>query len=823
MALDFTAGAFSSPVPAPVAACFHCGLPVVGTRAYLLPILGQTRALCCAGCEAVARTIVKAGLESYYETRDVVPALEAVPAGLPAAEIYDDPLAQAQFVSAQGEHRLDALLVLDRIRCAACVWLNERYLRAMPGVLGVTINYTTRRAQIAWDPRTLRLSEIIAAIRGLGYDAFPFDPSRQRLTDRAETRAALWRLFVAGFGAMQVMMYAVPRYIDTNGTLSAEAEQILRWASLVLTLPVILFACGPFFSSALTDLRARRLGIDVPISLGILAGFLASAWATFAGEGEVYFDSITMLVFLLLGARALEAGARRKAALQLDRLARWMPAHAMRLPGRNANSAAERVAAHELRPGDWVLVAAGDTIPADGIVESGSGSADESLLTGESRPVIKRAGCFLIGGSVNIDQPLIMRVTQAGAETRAAAIGRLLERAAAGKPRLVESVDRVAHRLTWVVIGCAIVAYAGWSLIDPARAFWVAVAVLVVTCPCALGLAAPIALTSATGALARRGMVLTRARAIESLATVTDVVLDKTGTLTEGHLRMTGFAPLGRLGRDACLDAALALEAGSLHPVARALRGCADRASMLRSQQAVHFPGSGIEASVGARRTRIGTGKFVGELCGELPVRDRAAAQLTHVYLGDETGWLACFVFEDKLRSDAREMVDALRAQGLRIHLLSGDASSVVTVCANLLGIQIATGDATPQDKHAYVAKLQREGRRVAMLGDGLNDAPVLAQSDVSIAMGDGAALARMNADLVLLSGRLSGVLEARSIALRAMRVIRQNFGWAVVYNGVALPLAVLGLLGPWEAAIGMTASSFAVVMNSARLAYGLR
>ena len=326
MALDITAGVFSSPVPAPVAACFHCGLPVVGTHAYLLPVLGQTRALCCAGCEAVARTIVKAGLESYYETRDVAPALEAAPAGLPAAEIYDDPLAQIQFVSAQGEHRLDALLVLDRIRCAACVWLNERYLRAMPGVLGVTVNYTTRRAQIAWDPRTVRLSEIIAAIRGLGYDAFPFDPSRQRLTDRAETRAALWRLFVAGFGAMQVMMYAVPRYIDTNGTLSVEAEQILRWASLVLTLPVILFACGPFFSSALTDLRARRLGIDVPISLGILAGFLASAWATFAGEGEVYFDSITMLVFLLLGARALEAGARRKAALQLDRLARWMPA-----------------------------------------------------------------------------------------------------------------------------------------------------------------------------------------------------------------------------------------------------------------------------------------------------------------------------------------------------------------------------------------------------------------------------------------------------------------------------------------------------------------
>ncbi len=582
-----TAGVLSSPAPTPVAACFHCGLPVVGTGACLLPILGQTRALCCAGCEAVARTIVEAGLESYYETRDVLPALEAAPAGLPAPEIYDDPLAQTQFVSAQSEYEREALLVLDRIRCAACVWLNERYLRTLPGVLRVAINYTTRRAQISWDPRRLRLSAIIAAIRSLGYDAYPFDPARQRLADRAETRAALWRLFVAGFGAMQVMMYAVPRYIDTNGTLSAEAEQIMRWASLALTLPVIVFACGPFFSSALADLRARRLGIDVPISLGILAGFLASARATFAGGGEVYFDSITMLVFLLLGARTLEAGARRKAAGQLDRLARWMPAYALRLPSRDAITAAERVAAHELKQGDWVLVAAGDIIPADGVLECGAGSADESLLTGESRPVIKRAGSRLIGGSVNIEQPLTMRVTQVGAETRAAAIGRLIERAAAGKPRLVESADRVAHLLTWVVIACAVAAYAGWSLVDPARAFWVAVAVLVVTCPCALGLAAPIALTSATGALARCGVVLTRAQAVESLTGITDVVLDKTGTLTEGCMRMTQLQPLGRIGRDDCLDAALALEAGSLHPVACALHACATRASVTPPQQVV--------------------------------------------------------------------------------------------------------------------------------------------------------------------------------------------------------------------------------------------
>ena len=400
--------------------------------------------MCCAGCQAVARTIVAAGFERYYETRSEA---GPQPQDLPPLEAYDDPLAQKEFVAASGDNLREAALILDRIRCAACLWLSEQWLRQQPGVLRVEINYATHRAHVAWDARRIKLSGILQAIRAVGYDAYPYDPRRQDELERRERRSALWRLFVAGFGAMQVMMYAFPAYLDAGaGTLSAASEQLMRWASLALTTPVMLFSCRPFFAAAWGELRRKRIGLDTPIALGLAAGFGASAWATFAGRGEVYFDSITMLVFLLLGARFVEASARRRAARELDHLARWMPSFALRLRDPADAASVERVPAHQLAAGDRVLVPAGERVPADGVLERGDSSADESLLTGESRPVAKTSGAALVGGSVNLEQPLVMRVTRAGAETQAAAIARLVERAAAGKPRLVERADWLARR-----------------------------------------------------------------------------------------------------------------------------------------------------------------------------------------------------------------------------------------------------------------------------------------------------------------------------------------------------------------------------------------
>jgi Cu2+-exporting ATPase len=499
--------------------------------------------------------------------------------------------------------------------------------------------------------------------------------------------------------------------------------------------------------------------------------------------------------------------ARQRAARSLDRLARWSPAAALRFD----NGAYRPVQAHELAKGDRVLVPAGDRIPADGVVVRGSSSVDESLLTGEALPLAKAPGAALIAGTLNLEQPLEMRVERAGAETRAAAIARLVEHAAASRPRLVAAADRLAHGLTWLVL--AVAALAGLHAGDG----WVTIAVLVATCPCALALAAPVALTQAAGELLARGVALTRSSALETLAAATDVVLDKTGTLTEGNFRIARVDLLGSADERRCRALAAGLEAGSRHPLARALAGVpAEVADEVRN-----VAGQGVEGRAAGRRVRIGTQAFCSELAGAPPRIAVVEASQTPVFLADATGWLAVFFLEDALRPEAATLVDALRRSGLRLHLLSGDHPDAVAAIAARAGFDAATGGALPQDKFDYVANLQREGRVVAMVGDGLNDAPVLARADVSFAMGGGADAAQRQADFVLLGNSLAEVRGTFVVARRTMRVVRQNFAWALAYNAVALPLAAAGWIGPWEAAVGMAASSFIVVLNALRAGRG--
>ena len=806
-----------------VFACFHCGLAVVEPGRHRAVILGEARELCCAGCEAVAGTIVAAGLERYYATREapsaVLPPRREL---LPPPAVYDDASVQSQFVAEIPGGAREAILILDRVRCAACLWLNERYLRSLPGILRVDINYSTRRATVAWAPERIALSGILEAIRSIGYEAWPFDPERQRALDQNARRDALWRLFVAGFGAMQVMMYAAPAYLDSDGTL-ADSAALMRWASLVLSLPVMMFSCQPFFVSAWRDLRARRVGLDAPISIGVLTGFAASAWATLSGAGDVYFDSITMLVFLLLGARYVELAVRQRAARALEPLLAWRPQFAMRLPLPGVAGVPERVPAHALRVGDRVLVPAGESVPADGEVLEGEGAADESLMTGEARAVAKRPGAILIGGSVNLDQGLVMQVTGVGADTRAAAIARLVERAAAGKPPLADAADRIAAKLTAVVLGAAVIAACVWWMIEPGRALWVAIAVLMVTCPCALALATPIAMTAATARMAHCGAILTRGGALQAIDGLSDIVLDKTGTLTEGRLRLDGVELLGTASARECGALATALESGNRHPIARALLesaarpACAD-AAMHATR---HFPGFGVEAHDDCgRRLRLGSARFVGEIAGTL---NGAAAQSSgyggsSAFLARDGEWLAHFRFEDQPRAGAAALVARLKARGLALHLVSGDEPAPVREQAGLHAIANWRAHASPQDKFAYVEALRRGGRKVAVVGDGVNDAPVLAAADVSVAMGDGAALAQQQSDVVLLGGRLEVLDAVLDCGRSTMRVVRQNLTWAIAYNALALPLAAIGWIGPWEAALGMAASSVLVVLNAARL-----
>ncbi|SDH09812.1 heavy metal translocating P-type ATPase [Propionivibrio dicarboxylicus] len=805
------------------ASCYHCGLPIPAGVDLSVTIDGEARAVCCIGCQAVAQAIVANGLADYYRQRDALPESprEAMPRVLDDLKLYDHADFQKSFVRALGEHEREAALIIEGITCAACIWLNERHLAALPGVTGVDINYSTRRARVRWDETRLQLSDILAAIVAIGYRAHPYDVARQEALAHRERRSALWRLFVAGFGMMQVMMYAVPAYLAGEGEMSADIEALLRWASLVLTLPVILYSAAPFFRGALRDLRLRRVGMDVPVALGVGAAFAASLWATLSGSGEVYFDSVTMFIFFLLGGRYLEMTARQRAVSVTEALARLRPAFAARVPGFPAVRTVERVVVDDLAPQDVVLVRPGETIPADGCVLEGTSGVDESLLSGESAPVTKAPGDALTGGAVNVDSPLYFRVEQIGEATRLSAILRLMERAAMEKPQLVALADRIAGRFLEVLLLLAAAVAVAWSFVDPARMLWVTVSVLVVTCPCALSLATPVALTIASGALARLGVLATRGHAIETLARATHFVFDKTGTLTTGEMRLLDTLPLGERDRDACMALAASIEQASEHPLGRALRQAAAGMPLADVSEVAGVPGAGMSARMDGRAVRIGRLAYVGEIHGQaLPEAAAAFAQSddTVIALGDDTGWLALFRLGDAVRPEAAAMLAALRADGRELVLLSGDSARVARRVADALGIATVIAEASPQDKHAYVSGLQADGAVVAMVGDGVNDAPVLALAQVSVAMGSGSQLARTQADLVLLSDRLTAVAQAYRLARRGLAIIRQNLVWAFVYNIVALPLAMAGWVTPWLAGIGMSGSSLLVVLNSLRL-----
>jgi Cu2+-exporting ATPase len=799
--------------------CYHCGLPVPSGADFSVEIDQASRAMCCAGCQAVAQAIVANGLTDYYKHRDALPESprEAMPVALQELGLFDHPEVQKNFVRPVGEHEREAALILEGITCSACVWLNEAHIARQPGVTAVDINYATRRARVRWDADVTKLSAILDAVQAIGYRAHPYDATKSEQLAQKERRTAQWRLFVAGFGMMQVMMYAIPVYL-ADGDMTADIEQLMRWASLLLTLPVMAYSSAPFFMNAWRDLKFRRVGMDVPVALGMGSAFLASLWATLTASGEVYFDSVTMFVFFLLSGRYLEMMARQRAARGVEALAKAMPAFAERLPAWPATEG-ERVAVVDLAAGDVVRVRPGETIPGDGDILEGESSCDESLLTGESRPVPKRAGDAATGGSTNVASPLVLRLTRVGEATRLASIRRLMEQAAAEKPDIVKMADRIAVRFVWVLLALAAATGAYWLNVDPARALWVCVAVLVVSCPCALSLATPAALTVATGALAKAGVLVTRGHAIETLARADHWVFDKTGTLTVGRPVVTNW----RGEREAEAFALVrALEQATEHPVGHALLAKVGpgETAMLTDLRAV--TGQGIEANrPGGGAVRIGVPGFVGALHG-VPVPEGMSAWLdagdTVVALGDANGWLAWFRVADALRPDAVAALAALRAQGVKLTILSGDAPRTVAAVAAELGIADHHGGMAPEDKHAWLRDIQARGGTVAMVGDGVNDAPVLAQAHVSVAMGGGTDLARGQADVVLLSDDLSHLVAGVAIARRALRVMRQNLAWAFAYNVTAIPLAMTGLVTPWMAGIGMSASSLLVVLNALRL-----
>ena len=785
--------------------------------------------MCCIGCEAVAQSIVDNGLVDYYRHRDAMPETrrEAMPVELQELGLFDHPDFQKSFVRPVGEHEREAALILEGVTCAACVWLNENHVARLPGVSAIEINYATRRARVRWDERQIKLSDILAAIQAIGYRAYPYDAERSEQVAHRERRSMLWRVFVAGFGMMQVMMYAFPVYVAGEGDMTWDIEQLLRWASLLLTLPVVLYSAAPFFQRAWRDLRLRRLGMDVPVALGVGSAFAASLWATLTDGPEVYFDSVTMFVFFLLGGRYLEMIARQKAVRGVEELGKALPSFAERLAGWPGESAGERVPTSQLVAGEVLRVRPGEVIPVDGVVVEGRGEANESLLTGESMPVPKAVGDRVTGGSINVSSPLLVRVEQVGDATRLAAIRRLMDRAATEKPRIATLSDRVAAYFIVTLLVLAAGTGVAWYLIDPSRALWIFVSVLVVACPCALSLATPTALTVATDTLARMGVLVTRGHAIETLARASHFVFDKTGTLTLGKMRVEEVRALGTVSAERLVVLAAAIEQGSAHPVAAGLRAAAGDVVLPPVAELVAETGQGMHGVVDGERLWIGRPAWVASAAGaEMPgaLTDFAASGGTVILLARPGCGLGLFRLADSLREDAPAIARHLAGEGVALSLLSGDAQAVVDAVATRLGIGDARGGLDPQGKQQAIVEMQRDRKAVvAMVGDGVNDAPVLAQAHVSVAMGGGTDLARNQADIVLLNERFGSLAEGIVLARKTLRIIRQNLWWSFAYNFTSVPLAMAGLVTPWMAGIGMAASSLLVVLNAMRLQRAVR
>ncbi len=794
--------------------CFHCGEPFAGRDVFWARLRDSEVAVCCPGCRAAAQLIADCGLEDFYRFRTTAPATPTDSTVEWSA--YDEPQLLDSLTRPEAGGR-SVILSIGGLNCPACSWLVGRSLQQIDGVLHASVNAATGRARIVWDGRRVAFSRLLKLIAELGFRPHIVTADSSDRQARAERRAILQRLAVAGLGMMQVMMFAVAMYVGDAQGMDPTIRAYLRSVSMMVATPVMLYGGWPFFIGAYNALRMRSITMDVPVSVGLMLAFGASVFDTWRHSGEVYFDSVTMFIFFLTVARYVAMTARHRSTGITDSLSLTLPVTAHRFNDGDDGDAMSDVIIAQLVVGDLLLVRAGEVVPADGEVTQGSTSVDESMLTGEPLPIERRPGDRLAAGTLNVTAPVHFRVTATGSATALAGIVALLGRAQAERPRIARAADRMASRfLAGVLVGAGLVC-AFWLAADPTRAFAASLAVLVVACPCAFSLATLVAVASANTALARRGVLVTNQDAIEALAKVTRVVFDKTGTLTSGEVAMIRCTPTGALSEGDCLHIAAALEAASEHPIARAF-GAAGAASPARDLHAV--PGAGIEGAVDGRRYRIGTPAFVNG------ARPTAAARLPReddgaIVLGSAERELARFNVGDPPRHDSASAVSALQAQGLGTEILSGDRQAAVRRVAEHCGISDYAYRQSPGDKLERVRALTSRGEFIAMVGDGMNDAPVLGGSGVSIAMGRGSALTLASADLILVGNSLQALPAAFALARRAKLIIRQNLVWAAGYNLTAMPLAAMGWVPAWVAAIGMSLSSVVVVLNSLRLMRG--
>lgn len=797
----------SSPEP-----CFHCGLPIPPGDEVRDDAGEGERLFCCTGCSAAHRMIHGAGLDAYYERRDADAAgFRPEAADASRFEVYDGDAFQERYVRTLGNGAHEVSLLLKNIHCAACVWLNEQVLSKLPGVTGATVNFSTQRAVVSWDPEAIRLSEILAAVKGIGYAAEPYDPETVEQTHKKRDRDLLVRLAVAGFGAGNLMLIAIALYAGYFQGMEERFKEFFQWVSFIVAAPVVAYSGKPFFQGAWTGLKAGRLGMDLPIALGATVTFGYSAWATITGRGEVYFDSVSMFLFFLLIGRYLESASRKKAAGATERLLALEPKTARVI----RDGEETEVPVREVVAGDRVAVGPGERIPVDGVIEEGAASVDESMLTGESLPAVRSVNDKVFGGALNVDGAFVMEAQRVGEEAAWARIVRLVEMAQAARTPIQTLADRIASRFVLVILLMAAGTFVYWYDAGIETALLNTVSLLIITCPCALGLATPAAVVTATGAAARRGVLVKGGETLERLAKIDRVALDKTGTVTEGRLSVSFIRPEPGVTETALLSAAAEAERGSEHPVARALEISAREQGWAPSgeqPELKNHPGRGVVAETALGRVAVGQPGFAG-MPPEPPEEIATWSGVTV----DEAfhGWVG---LTDHIRPESMAAVAAMKEMGLSVSLVSGDRAAVVKEVAEAVGADGCVGEVLPEGKVAEIERLREGGAMVAMVGDGVNDAPALASADVSMAVAAGADVSTGTADVVLLNDRLDSAVLAIELGRRALGVIRQNFVLSLGYNLFAIPLAVMGYVSPIVAAVAMPLSSLAVVGNALRL-----
>lgn len=800
----------TSITPPMIQGCYHCGEPIPDKCEFSVEVLGESRHLCCAGCKAVATMIVENNLTNYYEYR-TQPAqkTDLIPNHLKTLLLYDHQDIQDDFVSENAQHHKEILLSIDGVSCAACAWLIEKQLYKQSGVITVEVNITTHRALLVWDDSLIKLSQLLTIMHQLGYKAAPFEVDKQEQQYQQTMRHYLYKLGVAGIATMQVMMLAIALYFDVFDKHENSFRHYLRWISLFITTPVLLYSALPFYLNAWRNIKGFTLGMDVPVSIALLCAYSASIYATITDQGEVYFESISMFTFFLLLGRFLEMRARRHATAISANLLKLIPTMATLASG-------EQVAAKTLKESDVVTVLPGEYLPADGVIIQGSTTIDESMLTGESIAVKRSKNAHVFAGTLNGNGNITIKVTHNRKDTFISSIIRLQDHALYSKPKIAVMADNVARYFVAVILVVALMTWLYWQVYRPQDALWITLAVLVATCPCALSLATPTALTCSTSSLGRLGLLVRRGHVLETLCKVNHVIVDKTGTLTEGNIQLVTTTVFGQYSTSDVLTYAAELERYANHPLTKPFLPYQAQMPLFNSVE--NIVGYGLSGIINNQQWRIGKYEFVRHHQPYLGhPTDIEYSDAYSIWLSCENHIVAAFKLEDPLRQDSKQLIDSFKQQGIKVTMLTGDNSIHAQRVAKQVNIDNLHANMTPMSKLNFLKKIPATDVSL-MIGDGINDAPILAGSHLSIALSSGTDIAKSSADMVLLGNNLLSIITARQLALRTRNIIRENLAWALGYNLIILPLAVAGLVAPYITVIGMSASSIIVVSNSLRL-----